>query len=54
MVQRYSSRLTKLVIVKIIDKITQIPNKLNFNCNMTAIVDQMLLDILEVKFLWQK
>jgi hypothetical protein len=52
--QILSDSFNKTMIVKIIDKITQIPNKINFNCNMTAIVDQMLLDILEVKFLWQK
>lgn len=28
--------------------------KLDFNCNITGVVDQMLLDILEVKFLCQK
>ena len=42
------------MIVKIVDELSNIPNKLNFNCNMTAIVDQMLLDILEVKFLWRE
>ena len=46
----YNSKM----IVKIVDELSNIPNKLNFNCNMTAIVDQMLLDILEVKFLWRE
>ena len=39
---------------KIISKLSEIPNKLSFNCNMTGVVDHMLLDILEVKFLCQK
>lgn len=42
------------MIIRIVEKLSIIPNKLNFNCNLTGIVDQMLLDILEVKFLWQK
>lgn len=43
----------KNMILKIIEKINLIPCKLDFNCNMTGVVDQMLLDILEVKYLWQ-
>lgn len=43
----------KTMIIKIIEKISLIPYKLDFNCNLTGVVDQMLLDILEVKYLWQ-
>ena len=32
----------------------EIYKKLEFNCNLVGVVDQMLLDILEVKFLCQK
>lgn len=39
---------------KIIHKLMEIYNKLDFNCNITGVVDQMLLDILEVRFLCQK
>ena len=42
------------MIAKIIEKIYLIPMKLDFNCNLTGVVDQMLLDILEVKFLCQR
>jgi hypothetical protein len=41
-------------IEKIVGKLCEIYNKIDFNCNMTAIVDTMLLDILEVRFLCQK
>lgn len=43
-----------LAIEKIVESLCEIYNKLDFNCNMTAIVDAMLLDILEVRFLCQK
>lgn len=39
---------------KIAHNLIKIYEKLDFNCNITGIVDQMLLDILEVKFLCQK
>ena len=29
-------------------------NKVEFNCNIMGVVDKFLLDVLEVKFLWQK
>jgi len=45
---------SKEMILKIIEKVCLIHNKLDFNCNLTGVIDQMLLDILEVKFLWQK
>lgn len=41
-------------ILEIVSNLCLIYNKLEFNCNLVAIVDQMLLDILEVKFLCQK
>lgn len=41
-------------IRQITHELTEIHNKLNFNCNLTGIVDQMLLKILEVKFLCRK
>ena len=44
----------KTMVLKIIEKISLIQCKLDFNCNMIGIVDQMLLDMLEVKYLWQK
>ena len=52
--QILSQVYTREMIAKIIEKLKDIPCKMDFNCNMTGIVDQMLLDILEVKFLWQK
>ena len=45
---------SKDMIVRIIERICLIYSKLEFNCNINGVVDQMLLDILEVKFLWQK
>lgn len=42
------------MIEKISLKINEINVKMEFNCNMTAVVDKLLLDILEVKFLCQK
>lgn len=41
-------------LVEISEYLTEIYNKLDFNCNPTGIVDEMLLKILEVKFLCQK
>ena len=43
-----------VAIEKIVTKLNEIYVKLEFNCNLNGIVDQMLLDILEVKFLCQK
>lgn len=43
-----------LMVEKITKKINEIYLKMEFNCNMTGVVDQLLLDILEVKFLCQK
>jgi len=43
-----------LAIEKIIHKLNEIYLKLEFNCNLNSIVDKMLLDILEVRFLCQK
>lgn len=42
------------MLEKIMKKICLILNKLEFNCNLTGVVDKFLLDILEVKFLCQK
>lgn len=41
-------------LAEISENLTEIYNKLDFNCNITGVVDQMLLNILEVKFLCQK
>ena len=46
----YSSQM----IQKITQKINEIAQKQEFNCNMTSVIDTLLLDILEVKFLCQK
>lgn len=43
-----------IILEKIILKINEINKKTQFNCNMTGVIDQFLLDILEVKFLCQK
>ena len=43
-----------IAIEKIVTKLNEIYVKLEFNCNLNGVVDQMLLDILEVKFLCQK
>ncbi len=48
--QIYSARM----IDKIVKNITSMFNKMDFNCNVTGLIDQMLLDILEVKFLCKK
>ena len=45
---------SKEMIARIVGKLSIINNKLDFNCNITGIIDQMLLDVLEVKFLCQK
>ena len=60
----YKDRIAQLKLishtytVNAIDAISshlcEIYNKLEFNCNLVAVVDQMLLNILEVKFLCQK
>ena len=46
----YNSRM----IEKIMKEINRVYEKIEANCNMTAVIDQLLLKILEVKFLWQK
>ena len=46
----YNSRM----IEKITKEISKVYEKIEANCNMTAVIDQLLLNILEVKFLWQK
>lgn len=46
----YSSNM----IEKIIKKVCEVYNKIDFNCNITGTIDQLLLDILEVKYLCQK
>jgi DNA polymerase-3 subunit delta' len=43
-----------VAVEKIVTKLNEIYLKLEFNCNLNGVVDQMLLDILEVKFLCQK
>lgn len=57
----YRSKIVELseiysapMIEKIVLSITGIFNKLDFNCNVTGLIDQLLLDILEVRFLCQK
>lgn len=45
---------TKQAICQIASKVTEVYNKLAFNCNINGVVDKLLLDILEVKFLCQK
>lgn len=52
--QQLSRVYTHNAIVEISSMLCQIYDKLEFNCNLVGIVDQMLLDILEVKFLCQK
>ncbi len=49
-----SNIYSPVAIEKIVTKLNEIYTKLEFNCNLNGIVDQMLLDILEVKFLCQK
>ena len=46
----YNSKM----IEKIMKEINRVYQKIEANCNMTAVIDQLLLNILEVKFLWQK
>ena len=53
-IEMLSKGLSKKAIELITERLCEIYNKLEFNCNLTGIVDQMLLDILEVKFLCQK
>lgn len=45
---------SEVALEKISHNLLGIYEKLDFNCNITGVVDQMLLDILEVKFLCQK
>ena len=52
-IKQISKIFTYNAIVEITAKLCEIYNKLEFNCNLVGIVDQMLLDILEVKFLCQ-
>lgn len=49
-----SQMYTSVAIEKIVSKLNEVYVKLEFNCNLNGIVDQMLLDILEVRFLCQK
>lgn len=48
-----SKNYNKKVIEKIIKLVCDINNKIDFNCNMTGLIDKLLLDILEVKFICQ-
>ena len=52
--QQLSVMYSSLAIEKIVTKLNEIYIKLDFNCNLNGVVDQMLLDILEVRFLCQK
>ena len=45
---------TAQVLQLITEKICVIYDKLEFNCNIVGVIDQLLLDILEVKYLCQK
>jgi DNA polymerase-3 subunit delta' len=49
-----SKAFSKNALLEISAKLCEIYKKLEFNCNLVGVVDQMLLDILEVKFLCQK
>lgn len=49
-----SKMYTNEMLEKIIKLICLIINKLQFNCNLTGVIDKFLLDFLEVKFLCQK
>lgn len=53
-VQKISKIYSAEAVGKIVTNLCEIYNKLEFNCNLVAVVDQMLLNILEVKFLCQK
>ena len=53
-IRELSKIYSKEAINKISLKVTEIYNKLEFNCNITGVIDKLLLDILEVKFLCQK
>ena len=48
-----SKLFTANACMNLVEKLCKIYNKLEFNCNLVAVVDQMLLDILEVRFLCQ-
>ena len=52
--RKLSAMYSSLAIEKIVTKLNEIYIKLDFNCNLNGMVDQMLLDILEVRFLCQK
>ena len=45
---------TPNALAEISSILNEIYNKLNFNCNLTGVVDQLLLKLLEVKFLCKK
>jgi DNA polymerase-3 subunit delta' len=45
---------TSDMIEKIMKNICLIANKMEFNCNLTGVIDKFLLDVLEVKFLCQR
>ena len=49
-----SASLSSMACSEMLKVCNAIYNKLEFNCNLTGVVDKMLLDILEVKFLCQK
>lgn len=46
----YSNKMIEIISHKLCD----IKSKIEFNCNIMGVVDKFLLDVLEVKFLWQK
>lgn len=56
--EKYLSAIKAIIspnaCVDIVGNLCEIYNKLDFNCNIVGVVDKMLLDILEVKFLCQK
>jgi len=56
--KEYYETLSKIYSGKMIDiiseKLCEIKGKLEFNCNIVGVIDKFLLDLLEVKYLWQK
>lgn len=53
-IKKLSNIYSKKACEEIVNRLCEIYNKMEFNCNLNGVVDQMLLDILEVKFLCQK
>lgn len=53
LLELFSQNYSQLALIKIIEKLEQAKKMINFNTNVTAVIDSLLLGILEVKYKWK-